>query len=52
MRAYRLDAQLKIGQTAYVGENRIPVKKLGFGQFYFQSRKVSYEQLQELLNDI
>lgn len=52
MRAYRLDAQLKPGQIAYVGKQRIPVKKLGFGKFNFQHREVSYEELQELLNDI
>lgn len=51
MRAHELD-RLKSGSIAYVGKARIPVKKLGFGKFKFQHREVSYEELQELLNDI
>ena len=52
MRADRLDSRLKPGQIAYVGKQRIPVKKLGYGRFHFQHKEVSYEELQELLNDI
>lgn len=52
MRAYRLDTLLKPGQIAYVGKQRIPVKKLGFGKFNFQHREVSYETLDQLLKDI
>lgn len=52
MRAYRLDAQLKPGQIAYVGKSRIPVKKLGFGKFNFQHREVSYDELHELIKDL
>jgi hypothetical protein len=52
MRAYRLDAQLRNGGITYVGKQRVPVKKLGYGRFIFQHREVSYEELDELLKDI
>ena len=52
MAAYYLDSKLKVGQIAYIGKNRIPLKKIDFGKFQVNGKLLSYEELEEYLKNV